>query len=152
MRPALYSAKKCSNTRSQYSIAKLAVCSLIPILSHTACASARSSIAVQYSVPSSSSQFFINRPSTLKPACWSKTADTEESTPPDIPTMTCLLLGLSILASVKGRWMLKASETGRLEVFGVADIELLNNLYLTQSIKCPYSSIKRLRVIDLVSG
>lgn len=37
---------------------------LMPILSQTACASARSSLAVQYSVPSSSSQFFMNRPST----------------------------------------------------------------------------------------
>ncbi|KWV89932.1 hypothetical protein PFLmoz3_00412 [Pseudomonas fluorescens] len=64
VRPALYSARKCSNTLSQYSAAKLAVCSLMPILSHTACASAKSSMAVQYSVPSSSSQFFMNRPST----------------------------------------------------------------------------------------
>ena len=52
------------DTRSQYSMAKLAVCSLMPILSHTAWASARSSMAVQYSVPSSSSQFFMNSPST----------------------------------------------------------------------------------------
>src|SRR5690554_7701300 len=61
VRPAWYSSRKCSNTLSQYSAAKLAVCSLIPSLSLTAWASARSSFAVQYSVPSSSSQFFMNR-------------------------------------------------------------------------------------------
>ncbi len=41
-----------------------------------------------YSSPSSSSQFFMNRPSTLYPCCSSRYAETEESTPPDMPTIT----------------------------------------------------------------
>ena len=96
VRPARYSVRKCSNTLSQYSAAKFAPCSGMPIRSATACASARSSFAVQYSVPSSSSQFFMNRPSTAYPCCFSNSAATEESTPPDMPTMTfCPSTGLT---------------------------------------------------------
>lgn len=80
--------QKSSKTLSQYSAAKLTVCSSMPSLSQTACASARSAAAVQYSSPSSSSQFFMNRPSTLYPCCSSRYAETEESTPPDMPTIT----------------------------------------------------------------
>jgi hypothetical protein len=42
----------------------------------------------QYSLLSSSSQFFIKSPITSKPCCFKSQAVTDESTPPDIPTTT----------------------------------------------------------------
>ena len=56
--------RNSSNTLSQYSAAKFTVCSSMPSLSQTACASARSVAAEQYSSSSSSSQFFMNSPAT----------------------------------------------------------------------------------------
>jgi len=44
-------------------------------------------LAVQYSVPSSSFQFFMNTPVTAWPWSRSSMAATDESTPPDMPTM-----------------------------------------------------------------
>ena len=57
VRPDLYSSRKCWKTLSQYSAAKFAVWRGMLRLLQTDCASARSSFAVQYSFPSSSSQF-----------------------------------------------------------------------------------------------
>src|SRR5262249_46123426 len=63
----------------------------MPITSATAAASTRSARDVQYSSVSSSSQFFMNRPTTSCPCCFRSHAATDESTPPDIPTTTrCL--------------------------------------------------------------
>ena len=86
MRPARYSRRKCANTRSRYSAAKLTASSSMPITSATAAASIRSSRDVQWSSVSSSSQFFMNTPTTSWPSRLSSSAATDESTPPDSPT------------------------------------------------------------------
>src|SRR5574340_1114964 len=90
VRPAWYSRRKWLNTRSLYSAEKLTASSSMPILSATARASRKSCLAGQCS-SSSSSQFFMNRPSTSNPCCFSSRAATAESTPPDMPTITRLL-------------------------------------------------------------
>src|SRR5574343_1487523 len=60
----------------------------MPIRSATLITSIRSWRDEQYSSVSSSSQFFMNRPITFQPCCFSSNAATEESTPPDKPTTT----------------------------------------------------------------
>ena len=67
----------------------------MPITSATEAASTRSARDVQYSSVSSSSQFFMNRPTTSKPCCFSSHAATDESTPPDMPTITRALRGIT---------------------------------------------------------
>ena len=64
VRPAWYSRRKSVNTRSLYSVAKFTASSSTPITSAAAAASIRSSRVEQYSSLSSSSQFFMNRPTT----------------------------------------------------------------------------------------
>ena len=88
VRPAWYSARKLANTRSRYSAEKFTASISMPRISATDTASTRSSRDVQYSSVSSSSQFFMNRPTTSKPCSLSSQAATEESTPPDMPTIT----------------------------------------------------------------
>src|SRR5947207_2332583 len=83
---AEHRAGKDSKTRSQYSVAKFTVCNSMPMRSHAACAALTSSAALQCSAVSSSSQFFINNPTTSCPARLSNSALTDESTPPEIPT------------------------------------------------------------------
>ena len=64
----------------------------MPITSATAAASTKSTLDEQYSLSSSSSQFFMKMPTTSWP-CWrSSQAATAESTPPDSPTtMRCFV-------------------------------------------------------------
>src|SRR5690606_27907770 len=88
VRPAEYSRRNSANTRSLYSAAKFTASISTPMTSATLAASSQSWRAEQYSVSSSSSQFFMNRPTTLKPCCFSSQAETDESTPPDMPTTT----------------------------------------------------------------
>src|SRR3954471_24374488 len=88
VRPARYSARKLAKTRSRYSAAKFTASMSMPIVSAALTASTRSSRVEQYSSSSSSSQFFMKRPTTSWPARLSRSAATEESTPPDIPTTT----------------------------------------------------------------
>jgi hypothetical protein len=59
-----------------------------PMTSATDAASIKSSRDVQYASVSSSSQFFMNTPTTSNPCCFSIHAATDESTPPDMPTTT----------------------------------------------------------------
>src|SRR5574343_532215 len=88
VRPAWYSRRNSANTRSRYSAAKLTTSTSMPIRSATLITSIRSWRDEQYSSVSSSSQFFMNRPITFQPCCFSNSAATEESTPPDKPTTT----------------------------------------------------------------
>src|SRR5690606_6642515 len=88
VRPAEYSRRNSVNTRSLYSAAKFTASMSTPTTSATLAASSQSWRAEQYSVSSSSSQFFMNRPTTSNPCCFSSHADTDESTPPDMPTTT----------------------------------------------------------------
>src|SRR5215468_7815300 len=88
VRPARYSRRNSANTRSLYSVAKLTCSSSMPITSATAAASTKSMFDEQYSVSSSSSQFFMKMPTTSWPARLSSQAATAESTPPDRPTTT----------------------------------------------------------------
>src|SRR5690606_13882480 len=88
VRPAEYSRRNSANTRSRYSAAKLTASMSTPITSAALAASIRSWRVEQYSPSSSSSQFFMNRPTTSKPRCLSSHAATDESTPPDMPTTT----------------------------------------------------------------
>src|SRR5690606_30379069 len=88
VRPAEYSRRNSANTRSRYSAAKLTASMSTPITSAALAASIRSCRVEQYSPSSSSSQFFMNRPTTSKPRCLSSQAATDESTPPDMPTTT----------------------------------------------------------------
>src|SRR4029077_18806352 len=74
----------------------------MPITSATAAASTRSAREVQYSSVSSSSQFFMNRPTTSKPCCLSSHAATDESTPPDMPTTTRSLRVIDAPSSFEG--------------------------------------------------
>src|SRR5690606_41924246 len=71
----------------------VAVFSLVAVLARAAWASARACLAVQHSVPSAWSQFFMNNPSTWYPCSSSRAAETEESTPPDMPTMARVSAG-----------------------------------------------------------
>ena len=90
VRPAWYSARKVEKTLSLYSAAKFTWSISMPIRSATDTASTRSSRELQYSSVSSSSQFFMNTPTTFQPARLSSSAATDESTPPDMPTTTVL--------------------------------------------------------------
>ena len=54
--------------------------------SATLAASSQSCREEQYSLSSSSSQFFMKRPVTCQPASFSSHALTAESTPPESPT------------------------------------------------------------------
>ena len=58
----------------------------MPITSATAAASTKSMLLEQYSLSSSSSQFFMKMPTTSWPWRFSSQAVTAESTPPDRPT------------------------------------------------------------------
>ena len=58
----------------------------MPITSATAAASTKSAFDEQYSLSSSSSQFFMKMPTTSWPWRLSNQALTAESTPPDRPT------------------------------------------------------------------
>src|SRR4030065_669766 len=64
----------------------------IPMVSATETASSRSWRDEQYSSLSSFPHFFINRPIPSYPCCLSNNAVTEESTPPDMPTTTRLVI------------------------------------------------------------
>src|SRR5262249_38141589 len=86
VRPAAYSARKALNTRSLYSAEKFTTSRSMPIVSATEAQSTRSSRVEQYSSSSSSSQFFMNRPTTSCPWRLRRSAATDESTPPDMPT------------------------------------------------------------------
>ena len=94
VRPALYSLKKLSNTRSLYSALKLTASISMPILSAIETASIRSCLLEQYSSVSSSSQFFMKRPVTSYPCSLSNRAVTDESTPPERPTTTFFFCSL----------------------------------------------------------
>ena len=88
VRPAWYSRRNSAKTRSLYSAAKLTCSISMPITSATAAASTKSSLDEQYSLSSSSSQFFMKMPTTSQPCCLSRYALTAESTPPLSPTTT----------------------------------------------------------------
>src|SRR5690606_2158734 len=88
VRPAEYSRRNSAKTRSLYSAAKLTYSNSTPTRSATLAASSRSWRVEQYSESSSSSQFFMNRPMTSEPCCLTSQAETDESTPPDMPTTT----------------------------------------------------------------
>src|SRR3954468_10261282 len=88
VRPAAYSRRNSANTRSLYSAEKLTASSSMPMTSAAAAASIRSWRVEQYSSVSSSSQFFMKRPTTSYPSRLRSSAATDESTPPDIPTTT----------------------------------------------------------------
>ena len=64
VRPAWYSRRNSANTRSLYSAAKLTCSISMPITSATLAASTKSSLDEQYSLSSSSSQFFMKMPTT----------------------------------------------------------------------------------------
>src|ERR1044071_2457921 len=88
VRPAAYSRRNSANTRSLYSAEKFTASRSMPMTSAAAAASIRSWRVEQYSSSSSSSQFFMNRPTTSRPARLRSSAATAESTPPDMPTTT----------------------------------------------------------------
>src|SRR5512139_2180906 len=69
----------------------------MPITSATAAASIQSWRDEQYSLSSSSSQFFMKMPTTSCPCCFSSQALTAESTPPDRPTTTRNFFGDDIV-------------------------------------------------------
>jgi hypothetical protein len=89
VRPAWYSRRNSANTRSRYSAAKLTCSISMPITSATAAASTKSMLDEQYSLSSSSSQFFMKMPMTSYPCCLSRYAVTAESTPPSIRRRCC---------------------------------------------------------------
>src|SRR6185369_7899829 len=91
------SRRKLAKTRSLYSAAKFTCSISIPITSATAAASTTSSLDEQYSLSSSSSQFFMKMPTTSQPWALSRCAVTAESTPPLYPTMT---LGLRFICAI----------------------------------------------------
>ena len=64
VRPAWYSRKNSANTRSLYSAAKFTCSMSMPITSATLAASSQSCRLEQYSLSSSSSQFFMKMPMT----------------------------------------------------------------------------------------
>ena len=64
VRPASYSRRNSANTRSLYSFEKLTTSRSMPSTSATDTTSTRSWRVEQYSSSSSSSQFFMNRPTT----------------------------------------------------------------------------------------
>src|SRR5688572_1719101 len=86
VRPVAYSARKCSNTPFQYSCEKSRKWIGTPRRPLTATASRRSSSARQSPLPSSA-QFCMKSPAIGSPASRRRSAATEESTPPDMPTM-----------------------------------------------------------------
>src|SRR5436190_6293573 len=88
VRPAWYSRRNSANTRSLYSAEKLTASSGMSMTSAAAAASMKSCRVEQYSSVSSSSQFFMKRPTTSYPWRFKSSAATDESTPPDIPTTT----------------------------------------------------------------
>src|SRR3954471_18639917 len=88
VRPAEYSRRNSANTRSLYSAEKFTASRSMPMTSAAAAASIRSCRVEQYSSWSSSSQFFMKRPTTSQPARFRSSAATDESTPPDMPTTT----------------------------------------------------------------
>src|SRR5690606_29858363 len=103
VRPAEYSRRNSAKTRSLYSAAKLTYSNSTPTRSATLAASSKSWRVEQYSESSSSSQFFMNRPMTSYPCCLSSQAETDESTPPDMPTTTrgaCPEIGGSVAGGV----------------------------------------------------
>src|SRR6187402_2766228 len=69
----------------------------MPSTSATAAASTKSMLDEQYSLSSSSSQFFMKMPTTSQPCCWSRCALTAESTPPLRPTTT---RGLRLICAI----------------------------------------------------
>ena len=89
VRPAAYSARKCSNTPSQYSAEKSRKWNGMP----EPAGRPRTRVAAVVlgrgtrRLPSSSAQFCMNSPAIGSPASRSSSAATEESTPPDMPTM-----------------------------------------------------------------
>ena len=64
VRPAEYSRRKSEKTRSLYSLAKLTASMSMPTTSAAAVASMKSCRDEQYSLSSSSSQFFMKSPMT----------------------------------------------------------------------------------------
>src|SRR6478752_7200049 len=69
----------------------------MPSTSATLAASTKSMFDEQYSLSSSSSQFFMKMPTTSWPCCLSRCAVTAESTPPLRPTtMRCFSIGLAL--------------------------------------------------------
>lgn len=72
VRPAEYSRRNSANTRSLYSAAKLTCSISMPSTSATAAASTKSTFDEQYSLSSSSSQFFMKMPTTSCPAFFSR--------------------------------------------------------------------------------
>src|SRR5215208_1442300 len=97
VRPAWYSRRNSAKTRSLYSAAKFTCSISMPITSATAPASTKSSLEEQYSLSSSSSQFFMKMPTTSQPWVLSRCAVTAESTPPLRPTTT---LGLRFICAI----------------------------------------------------
>src|SRR5258708_4607229 len=103
VRPAWYSRRNSAKTRSLYSEAKFTCSISMPTTSATAAASTKSTLDEQYSLSSSSSQFFMKMPTTSWPCCLRRWAVTAESTPPDRPTTTrCLVMVAIIPAPFKG--------------------------------------------------
>ena len=87
--PAAYERKNPSKTSCQYSRTKSTSCSGMPSVLATDCASRRSFSYPQAAPDSSlSSQFRAMIPITSKPARFSVSAATAESTPPERPTTT----------------------------------------------------------------
>src|SRR3569833_2751947 len=82
VRPRRCSARKYSNTRSQYSRTKLTASRSRPSRSQTSNASRASIVAVQGKSGSVSSQFFMNTPLTCQPWRCSSSMAADESTPP----------------------------------------------------------------------
>src|SRR5256885_7011101 len=69
VRPAWYSRRNSAKTRSLYSEAKFTCSISMPTTSATAAASTKSTLDEQYSLSSSSSQFFMKMPTTSWPCC-----------------------------------------------------------------------------------
>src|SRR5258706_8299618 len=124
VRPARYSARKLAKTRSRYSAAKFTASISIPIFSATETASTRSSRVEQYRSSSSSSQFFMKRPTTSCPARLSNSAATAESTPPERPTT------IFIGTILRGLAKTKAGPKPRSRTSGNAELRLLRRVGL----------------------
>src|SRR5450830_580772 len=102
VRPAWYSRKNSAKTRSLYSLAKLTASISTPTTSATLTASIQSSRVEQYSESSSSSQFFMKRPMPSYPCSFNNHAETDESTPPDMPITPLFLLIIVIQVRLDG--------------------------------------------------
>ena len=85
VRPAWYSRRNSANTRSLYSAGEVDVLDLDA--DHVGHAGGVHEVLFdeQYSLSSSSSQFFMKMPTTSWPCCFSRYAVTAESTPPLSP-------------------------------------------------------------------